>query len=201
MTHFVIGDMPPALVIDAASVPEGVTFTGSEAEFVLENGTAQFAPSTIADDVVTVTLPLLGAVGKHEVRVVLVAPGVRLSLPPIPVVVEYDDGAGWHTLTSAREDWDGAPKGDDADDARLYDLLQVAREQVLAFAPAREDGDPVPTRYRAAQIMQARNLWNAIRKNPATDTQGFGEFSVPSFPLDWHVRSLIRPIRAVPVVG
>jgi hypothetical protein len=81
----------------------------------------------------------------------------------------------------------------------LQMLLDVAREQVIAFAPAPAPvppGEPVPgppPRYVLAQLMQVRNLWNAGR------TTGDGEvgpegFTFRPYPLDNTIKAVIRPI-------
>lgn len=198
--HFYIGDHPAPLTVEPVSVVLSPGSTAA-AELVLATGAAQELVTAVDGGTIHVYLPVMTLTGKHSVRIVATTSDSVLTLPPITVVVEHEDGDGWHTLDSARAEWADAPEGDDDEDARLYDLLQIAREQVLAFAPARQDGDPVPARYRAAQVMQARNLWNGLRKNPGEETMGADGFSVTIFPLDWNVRALIRPIRAVPVVG
>jgi hypothetical protein len=110
--------------------------------------------------------------------------------------------ADWHTTTSARDEWIDAP----LDDAQLTDLLEVAKQAVLAYAPALPedsyeivDGmvvavgeDTVPVNYRAAQLMQARNVWNSSKASPTGDFDG-GSYSLTTFPLDWQVKQLLRP--------
>lgn len=108
--------------------------------------------------------------------------------------------ATWHTLESARSEWIDAPLDDD----QLNELLEVARDAVLAFAPAldgevvSDDGylsvipDTIPTAYRVAQLMQARNVWNSTKASPTGDFDG-GGFSLTTFPLDWQVKQLLRP--------
>lgn len=105
--------------------------------------------------------------------------------------------AKWHTNDTAREQWLDAPDDDD----QLSDLLEVAKEQILAFAPARNDADPVPAGYVVAQLMQARNIWNASQADPANGGIGPDGFVSRPFPLDWMVKQLVRPKRGVPVVG
>jgi hypothetical protein len=99
-------------------------------------------------------------------------------------------------------------------------LLDVAREQVVAYAPAPEGGEQVPqllaslgytadtiesvlelldiepdvtpTRYVYAQLKQAENLWNAGRV--ASDgTVGVESFSFTPRPMDKTIKSIIRP--------
>ena len=101
---------------------------------------------------------------------------------------------GWHTLESARGQWLDAP----ADDPTLHDLLESARIQCVAFAPAVEG--VVPVNYRQAQLLQVRNLWQATQKNVGGDIDA-GGFSVPVYPLDWVVKGILRPKRGVPSFG
>lgn len=131
---------------------------------------------------------------------------------------EYDDEPevapdyaedGFHSLDSARYGWLDAPE----QDSILSDLLEVAKVQVLAFAPERpstpgtlDGGDAdtdftVPTSYRVAQLMQTRNLWNASKVDPASGGMGEDSFVVRPFPMDWVVKNIIRPKRGKPVIG
>jgi hypothetical protein len=126
----------------------------------------------------------------------------------------------WHDTTSARAGWSGAP----ADDLTLTTLLEVAKIQVLAYAGSgaestgtlTEDPDnpgfleivggpsdvleAVPVNYRHAQLMQARNLWNASKANPSSGDIGGDTFALSPRPLDWTVKALIRPQTRVPVI-
>lgn len=104
----------------------------------------------------------------------------------------------WHDVDSAREQWRDAP----VDDERLETLLIVAQQQVLAFGSlVWADGDDVPVNYRLAQLMQARNAWNAVNVDPSNGETGEGTFAIRPFPLDWTVKQMIRPTRGVPAVG
>lgn len=101
--------------------------------------------------------------------------------------------ATWHTIESARDQWVDAP----LDDEQLTELLEVAKDAVLAYAPSAEDIDPedpdeIPTRYRVGQLMQARNVWNSSMASPTGDLDG-ASYGLTTFPLDWQVKQLIRP--------
>lgn len=78
-------------------------------------------------------------------------------------------------------------------------LLSVARDQVLAFAPApapQPPEEPVPDppdRYVLAQLMQVRNLWNAGRVTGDGETGAEG-FTFRPYPLDNTIKAVIRPI-------
>lgn len=88
--------------------------------------------------------------------------------------------------------------GDGAPVANLETLglvLSTARDQVLAYAPApAADADPEtpPDRYVHAQLMQAKNLWNAGTVSSAGDL-GDGSFVFTPRPMDKTVKSIIRP--------
>lgn len=110
----------------------------------------------------------------------------------------------WHTVASARDQWPDAPFDEDGGDDTLTQLLEISKEAVLAFAPVSTDPaydpDVPPEAWRMAQLMQARNIWNSGRASAGGDFDA-GTFGVTSFPLDWQIRQLIRPKRAVPVIG
>lgn len=81
-------------------------------------------------------------------------------------------------------------------------LLSVARQQVIEYAPALAPGEEYDeatlTRYAWAQLQQAKSLWNAGRVAPGTGVGGDFQF-VPR-PLDTEIRAIIRPKRGVPNV-
>lgn len=88
-------------------------------------------------------------------------------------------------------------------------LLDIAREQVLEFAPpyaasdfterwehiAAWNLDPAP-RFVYAQLIQAQNLWNAGRAQSDGDVGAEGYSFIPR-PLDKTVRTIIRPTSGV----
>lgn len=107
-------------------------------------------------------------------------------------------------------------------------LLDVAREQVIAYAPAPgtaaasvaavlerfglehhltdvlavlelEDLTDPPTRYVFAQLRQAANLWEAGRVSSSGEVGAEGFMFTPR-PLDKTIRSIIRPIDGKPHV-
>jgi len=119
----------------------------------------------------------------------------RLRLAPVRIVAQGDNG--WHTVDSARDGWDDAPDAD----ADLYELLELAKEAVIEYAPVLAEGEYPPLRYRKGQRMHAENIWNACRVNPASGGDGDGTFVLRPFPLDWQVKQMLRPKRAVPVIG
>jgi hypothetical protein len=106
----------------------------------------------------------------------------------------------WHTPATARTEWADAPKTDEA----LASLLTAARHQCEAFAPATKTVDPaaIPEEYRIAHLMQARAIWQAqnTATNPAGDFEAGGQ-TVRVYPMDWQVKSLLRPALGVPGIG
>ena len=111
--------------------------------------------------------------------------------------------ATWHTPETARDQWVDAP----LDDEQLEQLLDVAKQAVLAYAPALPaatsgawvDGyyqpaaEPEPpTNYVVAQLMQARNVWNSGKATPTGDFDG-GGYGLTTHPLDWQIKQILRP--------
>lgn len=112
--------------------------------------------------------------------------------------------AHWHTPEDAPAQWSDAPSAAD-----LTELLDVARGQVLAYAPAGDYTDTahlvtdpaadIPTSWRVAQLMQARNIWNARLTDPGNGEIGDDTFVIRPFPLDWTIKQMLRPRRGTPV--
>lgn len=152
----------------------------------------------VDDNIVTLEWPatsLFSSGGIYELRVTVVSGTKHERLPMLAVIIQ-DDSTGWHTLDSIRDQWDSAPD----DDMVLYELLEVAKNDVIAYAPKLGEGVKPPLHYRRGQQLHARNGWNA----GAVDTTGvIGDtgFVVRPFPLDWAVKQTLRPKRGVPVVG
>lgn len=108
--------------------------------------------------------------------------------------------ATWHTTTTARDRWVDAPLDDDD----LEELLDVAKQAVLAYAPALDDAvsiedgyvvletADIPVNYRRAQLLHAKNIWNSEYATPSGDLDG-GSFGLTTFPLDWQIKQLLRP--------
>lgn len=75
-------------------------------------------------------------------------------------------------------------------------FLEAAQEQCETFA------GPVPTpaaRHRLALVMQARALHRSTVAGSG-DQMG-GEFTVTVYPMDWTVKSLLRPAPGIPVMA
>lgn len=120
--------------------------------------------------------------------------GVLITAEPYRFVVQDMDG--WLTLEQARQMWQDAP----TDDLLLYTLLQSAKEQCIEYAPALGLTNMVPLNYTNAQLMQVRALYTSVIANQQ-DSVGVDGFQVRVFPLDWNIKALLRPKRAMPVVG
>lgn len=136
--------------------------------------------------------------GLYTLAVTLIGDTARERLAPVYFVVQ-DDTTGWHTIDTARDEWTVGEAT--VDDRRLWQLLELAREQVTAFAPALAEDAAIPSSYRAGQLMQAQNLYNAGAVDPATGSTGDDQFALRPYPLDWMVKQVLRPARGVPVVG
>lgn len=134
--------------------------------------------------------------GLYSLQVILSGANVRETMPALPVVVEYEN-SGWHTLESARRDWADAP----IEDSQLFTLLYNARIQCEEFAPVLAEDERVPLTYRQAQLLQARNLWNASKVDAGSGGFGDDSFVIRPFPMDWVVKNILRPQRAIPFVG
>lgn len=133
--------------------------------------------------------------GMYPVHIV-VAAAERTERVLTDWLVVCDPEDQWHNVITARMEWDGAPKPD----GTLHRLLEVARDQVEAYAPSIADGAPIPERYRAAQLIQARNTWNASLTNGDGQVDA-GGFVVNVRPLDWAVKQLIRPLTTTKAFG
>lgn len=131
--------------------------------------------------------------GMYPIFVLVTAAG-RSERTLVDWLVVCDPEDEWHNVLTARLEWPGAPE----QDGTLARLLEVARDQVDAYAP--NVLGAVPERYRAAQLMQARNTFNASLTNGDQQTD-VGGFVVTIRPLDWAVKQLIRPLTATKVFG
>ncbi len=85
-------------------------------------------------------------------------------------------------------------------DSTIELLLEVARDQVTAYAPALPPDAEIPQRYRLAQLRQAVNLYRAATVDSSGDIGDGTSFAISPRPLDWHIKSLLRPARGRPSV-
>jgi hypothetical protein len=79
----------------------------------------------------------------------------------------------------------------------------------VVFRVTYKDGEPtdqafesvgVPDAWRLAEIMQARNTYNAAKAAPAGEFDS-GSYGLSAFPLDWTIKQLLRPRRGRAVIA
>lgn len=98
---------------------------------------------------------------------------------------------GWVDYDPAKELWpDAITAGED----KVRDLLQNAYETCSTYAPALPAGAAVPQRYKDAQVLQARAIWQMQRQGPG-DQFGADGISIAVYPLDARIRQMLRPKR------
>ena len=197
---YYVGDTPAEqIVIEPPETTDLTAFTGVEATLYAPDGTTEILPATIdaAAGVILVDPPAVYALpGVYRLRVALTGVGVRQSFPDLRVIVQDPDD-GWHTLDSIRAEW---PDAEFIADPLLWKVLEVSKLECLAYAPALVVDAPIPLNYLDAQGVQARNRWNA-RKVAPDGTTGEGDFVIRPFPLDWHVKAILRPKQGLPVIA
>jgi hypothetical protein len=195
---YYIGDLPAEdIVIEPArgdGEPIDLTpFDEAETEVTLrdfagDTVVALFIPTFEGGDPAVVVLEWpatspFEAGGLYTLAVTLVGTtgSPRERLAPVYFVVQ-DDTTGWHTIDTARDEWTVGEAT--VDDRRLF-----------------EDA-AIPARYRAGQLMQAQNLYNAGAVDPNTGVEGSGDtFALRPYPLDWMVKQVLRPAKGTPVVA
>lgn len=142
-------------------------------------------------DIAFGTTTKVATAGIYELRISFTDTGsVKYTAEPFRFVVQESDG--WLTMDQARQRWADAPQ----DDLTLYELLTTAKTQCVEYAPAMLLGAVVSTAYRQAQSLQARAIYMASISNQA-DNVGVEGFTVRSYPLDWNIRALLRPKKAI----
>ena len=114
---------------------------------------------------------------------------------------DYDGaGAGW--ITDPADPrlavlWAGAADYGD----QLAFPLYCAAVQCANFAPTLAVGATVPDNWVAAQVLQCRALVRAGIVGDGDRAGIDGGEGVVVFPLDWNVKSLLRPRRGRPYFG
>lgn len=114
--------------------------------------------------------------------------------------------ATWYTVTTPEQAdrlvaaWQDAPIHKEE---LCASLLEVARGQVVAYAPEPAEDDDYetapPTRFVYGQLQQAVNLWNAGRVTGSGEV-GVDQFTFTPRPLDKTIRAIIRPVDGKPHV-
>lgn len=188
--------------IDESGNPVALdTYTTSTVKLYDATGTLVSTLSSninTVDDILTITweaISLFETSGIYSLVAQLSnVDGVLVTAEPFRFVVQTQDG--WLTLEQTRQQWQDAP----VDDLLLFTILESAKAQCIEYAPALAITDIVPLNYRQAQLMQARALYTSVIANQQ-DSVGVDGYQVRIFPLDWNIKALLRPKRAVPVVG
>ena len=192
MAAFIYGDTPVAdfdYDVPAAAEVTGATVSLS---VVGQSIPAEITGRALEGSWEALTLP---GPGLYPIYVLTSTEG-RSERALVDWLVVVDPEGEWHDVVTARLEWDGAPTAD----GTLHRLLDVARDQVQAYAPKLAAQTPIPERYRAGQLMQARNTWNASLTNGDTQVDA-GGFTVTVRPLDWAVKQLLRPLTATKAFG
>lgn len=212
MTAYRVDDIPAAE--DVFDVPAGVVvaamYTGvtgalygpTGTSVTLTDATFELGVDASQNNIITVnwgTATPFATVGLYRLAFVLTAAGKQLQLPSYPIVVESEDG--WHTIASIADGWADVPWQDEI----VYELLELAKEQVVAYAPVLvpnvDLSVTIPARYRKGQAMQARNLWTAAKVDPSNGQIGDDTFTIRPYPLDWVVKQILRPKQVLGFVG
>lgn len=194
-----VGDIPAQMVIE---VPQDLAdYSGVTVKLRKPDNSEATLTSTldVGLNAVVINWPNTSPItipGRYYIVITLTGTGLKTRIPALPLIAQDTIDDGWHTLDSAREIW---PDAEHLSDVGLYQLLNIARHQCLEFAPALAEGELIPEHYRRAQLMQAANIMNASAVDPATGEDGGTSFSLKPFPLDWHVKQLLRPSRGIPV--
>lgn len=160
-----------------------ITVLDGEGEAVHSAASYAIPSDPGADLILAPVQALMEEPGVYTIETRLVAEGRAHYLDPEQLVVEAARGP-WLACSIVRDEWEDAPDGDVA----LYELLELARFQVSEFA---RESTP-PAAKRAAQLAQAKNLWNANRTSPS-GTSDDGSFALTPFPIDWAVKAMLRP--------
>jgi hypothetical protein len=201
-----LGDIPAeAAIITVERDPDSIPLTDFDTVDALvynPDGTHAFVgfATIIDDETLSMSWPPAGCFnmrGVYSMQFVLHrnTPSAVETTSVIKFVVQQR-ATGWYTLEWARASWRDAPDSDE----RLFTVLEVAKTQVLAWAPAQEEAALPAMNLREAQLMQARNIWNSVKTDPANFGIGDEGLIIRPFPMDWTVKNMIRPKSPKPVV-
>lgn len=102
----------------------------------------------------------------------------------------------WASLAQARVFWPDAP----SDDVELESLLVAAHEVCAIYAPDLVDGVQIPERYVRANVLQAKDIYQAGVRAEG-DVIGYGEYAIRARDLTAVVKGLLRPRQGYRVIG
>lgn len=199
-----VGDNPGSFEIDVTDdigeVADLEAFTAATAELfapgTITNPVAMAATLNALDGSVTVEWPEdtpVAADGLYAVRIRLTGPAGSRYVDPLNVVGMAFDG--WISLSQAAAWWSDAPS---ENPSYLYMLLYAAKRAILGWAKELPEGTPPPPHYIDGQLLQAQAIYTLGQSNPQ-ESVGFEQLSVRVYPLDWNIKQLVRPRRAIPV--
>jgi hypothetical protein len=101
---------------------------------------------------------------------------------------------GWVDTEDITDRWLDAPE-----EPELTELLEIAHDVCLAYAPVLAEGRPTPAGWGKAQLLQAQHVY-ARAKSGNGESIGPDGFQVSTYPLVMEARSLLRPKRS-PLAG
>ena len=198
---YYVDDVPAvAFVVEPPENVELSEFTTVTAELISPEipPVSVTLTAVIDDDQIEITPPTTSAftvAGIYRLRIRLSSATASQLIPDARFVVQDPDDE-WHTLDTIRDEWQDA---EFIPDVTLWKLLNMAKVQVVTFAPRLADDEAVPAHYLDGQRIQARNIWNAAKVSPDGGI-GTDDFVIRPLPLDWHVKQILRPRPAIGVV-
>lgn len=99
---------------------------------------------------------------------------------------------GWVETDDISDFW---PEAEDLTEAALTSYLLSAWEQCVAFLPPVDlvpYPNPIPERFKQAQISQARARHRSYVTGSGDQMGGEG-LTVTVFPMSWEIKNLLRP--------
>lgn len=193
-----VGDKPGTITVELATPtgqPVGLDgITSAAAVLVSPAGVEHELGAAITGDEISVAGGELelDEPGLWELELTVTGATSTIAIEPAASVVEAKRD-GWHTLASARGQWSDAPRLD----VSLYTFLEGAKGQIIEYGPELVAGARAPLGWQQAQLMQARNCWNAAKSDPASGGIGGDDLVFRPYPMDQTIRLIIRPKRAI----
>lgn len=197
--RYAVGDKPRSgLVIVPTRDDEPVDLTGATVS--VEVGNVTLAATVDEEGRAIATWPSTSPFtsrGLYPVVLQAEWPEGRESYEMESIVVESLMD-GWHSISTMKNEWSNR-----LNDVQAYSVLSAARVAIeeYGWTGAGSGVNLPPLRARQAQLLQARNIYNAAIADPANRDAEGNLFITTPFPLDHNIRQILRPRRAVPVVG